>query len=179
MLRKIRIILAALFFVGINLLFLDITGVLHSYLAWMSHLQLLPAILSGSLLIMLLLLLLTLLFGRVYCSVICPLGVMQDCFSWFGGKVKKNRFHYTKAHNVLRYIVMGIFVLLMVLGLNSVAIILAPYSAYIQDKEPLCLWFRAIYMGFGGSIVGCSIGDTAYLAVLFRSDGQLFPVDSE
>ena len=144
MLRKIRIILAALFFVGINLLFLDITGVLHSYLAWMSHLQLLPAILSGSLLIMLLLLLLTLLFGRVYCSVICPLGVMQDCFSWFGGKVKKNRFHYTKAHNVLRYIVMGIFVLLMVLGLNSVAIILAPYSAYgriaTQLLQPVYLW---------------------------------------
>lgn len=144
MLRKIRITLAALFFIGINLLLLDISGVLHHYFAWMAKLQLLPAILSGSFLIVALLLLLTLLFGRIYCSVVCPLGVMQDCFSWIGGKAKKNRFHFTKEHKVLRYAALAVFVLLMVLGVNSVAAWVAPYSAYgriaTQLVRPVYLW---------------------------------------
>ena len=46
MLRKVRIFLALVFFVGITLLFLDVTGVLHLYLGWMAKVQLLPAILS-------------------------------------------------------------------------------------------------------------------------------------
>ena len=28
------------------------------------------------------LLLITVVMGRVYCSVICPLGIMQDCINW-------------------------------------------------------------------------------------------------
>ena len=69
MLRKIRIALAALFFIGITMLFLDITGIFHLYLGWMAKVQLLPAILSLNIAVVLLLLVVTLLFGRTYCSV--------------------------------------------------------------------------------------------------------------
>ena len=75
MLRKIRITLAIVFFSLLTLLFLDISGVLHLYFGWMAKIQLLPAVLALNLGVILFLLLLTLLFGRVYCSVICPLGV--------------------------------------------------------------------------------------------------------
>lgn len=144
MLRKIRIALAALFFIGITMLFLDITGIFHLYLGWMAKVQLLPAILSLNIAVVLLLLVVTLLFGRTYCSVICPMGVMQDCFSWLGGKCIKHRFRFRKAHNILRYGVLGVFVLLMVFGLNSIAVLVAPYSAYGRIATEL---FQPVYCG--------------------------------
>ena len=89
MLRKIRIVLAAFFFLGITLLFLDFTGTIHAWMGWMAKIQFLPAVLAANVLVIIGLVVLTLLFGRVYCSVICPLGVMQDIISWFRGKLKK------------------------------------------------------------------------------------------
>lgn len=92
MLKKIRVTLACFFFLAINLLILDFSGILHSYLSWLAKIQLLPAILSQSFIIVISLIILTLLFGRFYCSIICPLGVFQDLFSWISGKVRKKTF---------------------------------------------------------------------------------------
>ena len=90
MLRKTRIILAAIFYIAITALFLDFTGTLHAWFGWMAKIQFLPALLALNIGIVALLALLTFFFGRIYCSVICPLGVMQDIFAWFGKKAKKN-----------------------------------------------------------------------------------------
>ena len=84
MLRKIRIGLAMVFFVAITFLFLDISGVAHRYLGWMAKVQFLPALMALNVAVVLGLLVLTLVFGRVYCSVVCPLGVMQDIFANIG-----------------------------------------------------------------------------------------------
>ena len=132
MLRKIRIVAAGLFFVLITLLFLDFTGTLHLWFGWMAKIQLIPAVLALNVAVILVLAALTLLFGRVYCSVICPLGVMQDIVSWFSGKRKgkKNRFAFKKENKILRYAMLAVFVLLMVAGLNAAACLIAPYSAY-------------------------------------------------
>lgn len=94
MLRKIRLVAALLFFTMITLLFLDFTGTVHSWFGWMAKIQFLPAVLALNVGVMIALVLLTLLLGRVYCSVVCPLGVFQDIISWVSGRVKKNRFHY-------------------------------------------------------------------------------------
>ena len=133
MLKKIRTILAAVFFAGVTLLFLDFTGTLHAWLGWMAKIQFLPAVLAANFIITAVLLLLTLLLGRVYCSVICPLGVMQDIISWIHGKTKKKnrfRFSYSPARNWLRYSVLILFILGLILGAHSIAVIIAPYSAY-------------------------------------------------
>ena len=102
MLRKIRVTLAAIFFILITLLLLDFTGTLHCYLGWMAKIQFLPAVMALNFVVIAVLLIITLLFGRIYCSVICPLGVMQDIFGWFGKKAKKNRYTYSKAKTWLR-----------------------------------------------------------------------------
>ncbi len=133
MLRKLRIALAAVFFTGITLLFLDFTGVLHLWLGWMAEIQFLPAVLALNFGVVAALLLLTLLFGRVYCSVICPLGVMQDIISWIHGKTKKKnlyRFKYRRPLTALRYGVLAAFIAAMMLGATSIAALIAPYSAY-------------------------------------------------
>lgn len=133
MLRKIRIVLAALFWAGITLLFLDFTGTLHAWLGWMAKIQFLPAILALNFGVVIGLVVLTLLFGRVYCSIICPLGVFQDIISWAHGKTKKKnrfRFSYSPAKNGLRYGVLALFIIAMVAGASQAAALIAPYSAY-------------------------------------------------
>lgn len=92
MLRKIRLTLAVLFFTAVTLLFLDFTGTLHAWLGWTAKIQFLPALLALNVGVVVFLVLLTLAFGRVYCSIICPLGVMQDIIAWVGKKQKKNRY---------------------------------------------------------------------------------------
>lgn len=133
MLRKIRIILASVFFIGVTLLFLDFTGTLHTWLGWMAKIQFLPAVMAMNFVIVAVLILLTLLFGRVYCSVICPLGIMQDIISWIHGKTKKKnrfRFSWSPARNWLRYTVLVLFIAGLILGAHSIAVLIAPYSAY-------------------------------------------------
>lgn len=129
-LRTFRIVLAVFFFTAITSLFLDFTGFVHVWLAWMAKVQFLPALLAMNFGVVLVLMLLTLAFGRVYCSVICPLGVMQDIFAWFGKKAHRNRYTYSAAKNRLRYGMLALFLLSLALGSGILAHLLAPYSAY-------------------------------------------------
>ena len=122
MLRKIRIFAATVFFVLITLLFLDFTGTIHAWFGWMAKLQFWPAVLALNVGVVIGLVILTLLLGRVYCSVICPLGVMQDVISWVSGKRKKKkfRFSYSPAKSILRYAVLAVFVVACVAPLNLI-----------------------------------------------------------
>ena len=146
MLRKIRIALAAIFFIAITLCFLDFTGTIHAYLGWMAKIQFLPALLALNVGVVVALVLLTLVFGRVYCSVICPMGVLQDVISGLRNRSKKARarFAFSPAKTVLRYAFLAAFVVLMVLGLTSVASLIAPYSAFGRIATNLV---QPIYIG--------------------------------
>ncbi|MBR1713122.1 MAG: 4Fe-4S binding protein [Alloprevotella sp.] len=132
MLRKYRIALGAAFFLGITLLLLDVSGLLHRFLGWMPKVQLLPAILALNVVVVVLLVLLTLVFGRIYCSVICPLGVFQDAVAHFGRRHKRNRYTYSRPQVWLRYGVLAVFIALLLLGLTGIAALLAPYSTYAR-----------------------------------------------
>ena len=130
MLRKIRTTLALVVFVLITLLFLDVTGTLHRWFGWLASIQFWPALLAMHVGVVAMLVVLTLVFGRIYCSVICPLGVMQDVISRLHGMRKKNRFTYSKEKRWLRYTVLAVFVASAVAGVNAVVSLLAPYSSY-------------------------------------------------
>lgn len=130
MLRTIRITAALVFFTLITLLFMDFTGTVHPWFGWLARIQFLPALLTFNISIILFLILLTLLLGRVYCSVICPLGIFQDLISWFTGKRKKNRFTYSPALNWLRYGMLSLFIIAIFADLSALMALLAPYSSY-------------------------------------------------
>ena len=150
MLKKIRVILAALFFVGITLLFLNLADVLQPVFGWMAKLQFLPAVLALNVLVIVALVALTLVCGRIYCSVICPMGVFQDVVSWISSKRKgkKMRFSYSPEMKWLRYGVWALFVIAIIAGIHAFVVLLAPYSAYgrmIQNIfAPSHLWGRSI-----------------------------------
>lgn len=132
MLRKIRIAAAIIFSLLITVLFLDFTGTAHLWFGWIAKIQFIPAILAVNVAVIIGLILLTLIFGRIYCSVICPLGVFQDGVSKVSGKRKgkKNRFHYSPAKSWLRYSMLGLFILSMIAGVSVIVSILDPYAAY-------------------------------------------------
>ncbi len=165
MLRKIRVTLAVVFFVLITLLFLDFTGTLHRWLSWMAMVQFLPAVLAMHFGVVAGLILLTLLFGRIYCSFVCPLGVMQDGVSWISGRRdkgrKRRRFSYSPAKSWLRYGVLVLFVVALVAGLGSLVALLAPYSSYGRMAQNL---FQPIYI-LGNNVL-------AYIAE--RADSYAF-----
>lgn len=134
LLPKIRRVLAVLVLLAVTLLFLDFTGALRHWLGWLAKIQFLPAVLALNLVIVAVLVLFTLILGRSYCSIICPLGIFQDGVSWLSGqrdkRRKRLRFSYKKEIKWLRYGVLALFVVAIILGINAFVAILAPYSAY-------------------------------------------------
>lgn len=128
MLKKIRMTLAAVMFTLITLLFLDFTGTLHTWLGWMAKIQFLPAVMALNVVVIVALIVLTLVFGRIYCSVICPLGVLQDIMAQF--RRKKNKYSYSKEVKWLRYPVLVLFIVAGVAGIGSLFQLLAPYSSF-------------------------------------------------
>lgn len=164
MLKLTRRILAIIFWLGITFLFLDFTGTLHPYFGWMAKIQFLPSILAVDISTIILLIVLTLLVGRIYCSIICPLGVLQDFFAWIGKlsifrKNKKakfaNKYSYSKPKTWLRLAVLALFIIMLLASINAGVILLAPYSsygrmvasllqpAYIEINNLLALWSEA------------------------------------
>ena len=163
MLRKIRLTCAVAVFVLITGLFLDFTGTLHAWLGWLAKIQFLPAVLALNVGVVLALVILTLVFGRIYCSVICPLGIFQDVVSWISGrrKKKKYRFSYSPAKTWLRYGVLAVFIVAMIAGIGSLVALLAPYSAYGRIAQNL---FAPIYIW----------GNNALAYVAERADSYAF-----
>ena len=154
MLRKTRIILALIFFAGITLLFL---GIGQQWWGWMAKLQFLPSCLALNFAVIAGVLLLTFVFGRIYCSVICPMGVFQDLIIWLrrriglrinkmqvrklkkakvaGAQMPKYKpyvkhFGYVKEKKILRYGMLALTVLAIILNIQYFVALIAPYSAY-------------------------------------------------
>ena len=132
MLRKIRITLASIVFILCAALFLDGSGTVSSWFGWLAKLQFLPALLALNLAVVIVLIVLTLIFGRAYCSVICPLGIMQDGISHISSmrKGKQARFRWSPEVKWLRYSILALFIIALAAGLTSVSALLAPYSAF-------------------------------------------------
>lgn len=146
MARKIRIIFATIFFISCTLLFLDFTGVMTKWAGFVAKIQFLPALLALNLGVSIVLFLLTIIFGRVYCSTICPMGVLQDGISWLSSKRKGKsaRFRWTPEKKWLRYGMLALFIIALIAGVNVIAALLAPYSSYgriVQNLfSPIWIW---------------------------------------
>ncbi len=163
MLRKIRIVLASIFFIAITLMLLDFTGTLHRYFAWMAKIQFLPAVMALNVGVIILLVLLTLVLGRVYCSVICPLGIYQDIVSHLSSKRKGKKMRFTPSPELkwLRYGVWVLFIACLIIGLQPIVALLAPYSAWGRIVQSL---FAPLYQW----------GNNLFAAISARADSYAF-----
>ncbi|MDR1857464.1 MAG: 4Fe-4S dicluster domain-containing protein [Desulfovibrio sp.] len=126
MLRKIRIFVAACCFIGLCLLFVDVSGLATPILSPLAKLQFVPAAISGGAAIALAILAATFLLGRVYCSTLCPLGVLQDIIGRIGGR----RHAFTPNLKWLRLGSLVVFVACFAAGGPLIVDLLEPYSAF-------------------------------------------------
>lgn len=148
-LKGLRILFAILFFVPLLLLFVDFAGKLPEGLQVFAHIQLIPALLGGMAGIVVVQLLLAFFFGRIYCSVICPAGILQDIINrifCIGKKKKKGirRFRYHKPLNWFRYPLLLLTGILAIAGLTGLCLLLDPYSNFGRVSanlfRPVVIW---------------------------------------
>jgi polyferredoxin len=156
-LPAVRRVLAAFALIALTLVFLDFTGLFQKWLGFLAKIQFLPAVLAANFAVIVVLLVITLLFGRVYCSALCPLGVFQDGVSWLSGLRKKGkkrlRFGFSKEKKWLRYTILALFVLAMIFGVQIFVALLAPYSAYGRIVTNL---FQPVYRVVNNLFAGLS-----------------------
>lgn len=92
----------------------------------------------------------TLLFGRVYCSTVCPLGILQDVISFisrfYTTRIRKRKKRYRPAppHNLLRYSLLGVTTVFVVFGSVFFLNLLDPFSLFGKIFSGLV---RPVYYG--------------------------------
>jgi ferredoxin len=135
-LKKIRVYVALLFFIVTVILFLDIIHLLPANITpYLLYFQFVPSTIKFlnqfSLLAtgFILILILTFLFGRVYCSSVCPLGTLQDIISrlalFFN---KKKYFSLLNDYKILKYSILTITLLSLLSGSLILLNLLDPFS---------------------------------------------------
>jgi len=159
-LKTIRVILALLFILATGFIFIDFRELLpDGLITGITFLQFLPSVLNffttfglvatGFILV----LILTALFGRFYCSAICPLGIFQDAVSWIRKKTKKtHRYRFGRPKNRWRYGFLVLPLLVLLVGKSLIGInLLDPYSIFGRIASDL---FQPVYMWMNNRIAG-------------------------
>lgn len=150
-LKKFRVAVSVLFFLLFAALFLDYSNFISpKYTNYITYLQFIPSLLKFLNLFSLtaagfiFILLLTVLFGRVYCSSVCPLGILQDVISFVSRKLHKKKYYsLTKEYTLLKYLFLVLAVISILSGSLIIINLLDPYSnfgrIFTQLFKPLVL----------------------------------------
>lgn len=123
--------------------------------------QLVPALLSANLLVLAVVFGITLLVGRIYCSLICPLGIYQDGVHFLAGKFRRKKGAYRPEHWKLRYGFLLLAAASLLLGGTSLFLLLDPYSIYGRMASDL--WLIPWRSARGLLPIGSTIAVTAAL----------------
>lgn len=177
LLKKARIFVSLLLFVLITFIFIDfgntfpnglIKGILFFQFvpSLLKFIQISAFIFSGFIFVFIL----TVLFGRVYCSFLCPVGTLQDLFIVISKKFKKRkRFKFQRPQNIWRY---GIFIgviLFLIFGSVFSLNLLDPYSIFGKIASTL---IRPVYYTINN--IGVSILEQFQNYTLFPVDLKSF-----
>jgi ferredoxin len=139
--KKLRVILSLIFFIATFLVFIDLKNFFSPFSGPVLFLQFLPSLLKFIVLLsfstigFMIIILITSLFGRAYCSSVCPLGTLQDITTHFARKLKKIKdrkkfFSYSKPQRLWRYSILGASIVTFLTGFNLLLNLFDPYSNF-------------------------------------------------
>jgi polyferredoxin len=136
--RFVRIVISGLILVVCALVFADIGRSLSAdqvrAILWPQFVPSLSALLSGGGWLAtgcIMVILLTLIFGRVYCAMLCPLGVLMDFSAWLGRRTgKKRKLPYRRGHPWLRSAMIAVCVIGLIAGTAVPLAFLDPFSLF-------------------------------------------------
>jgi ferredoxin len=149
-LKKIRVVVSLVFFTSTLFIFVDFAGFFAAKLIRsVLYLQFFPSLIKFTEIAVisaagfLFVLGVTVLFGRVYCSSVCPLGTLQDLAIWISRKTGiRKRIRYTKPRSFVRYGILVVTIGVMIIGSLFLINILDPYSLAGKIFSDL---FRPVY----------------------------------
>lgn len=125
--RYIRIFLSlAILLAAVALLCFDVTT---PAIRGVASIQIAPMLLGETIGMLLFWLMVTLIFGRVYCSFVCPVGTLQDFASGLRRRIPKLRRagHY-RPRRKSRYHVLIIYGVSIVISFTAVPLLLEPWN---------------------------------------------------
>lgn len=136
-LKQLRFFFAALSLILIGFVFCDIWHILSPELTKLIlFFQFFPSLIgifsetgiyvAGFIVVIIL----TFLFGRLYCSFLCPLGVLMDVFGRVSGYFSKSKYSYRKPANYWRYGFLTLTLISAFSGFYLVVDLLDPYSNF-------------------------------------------------
>ena len=114
-----KAILAALMLASLTAAFFGVRAC-----AVAAKVQLVPAVLALNMAALAVLLVLVALWGRLYCEIVCPLGIVHDIARWISRKKVRrvcSRLPETKRQRVVRWVVFAVFIAVGVAGAFGVA----------------------------------------------------------
>jgi ferredoxin len=129
-LKSIRIAAAVIMFilfVGVGIGVRQLNAVLVTQF-WPGLVSLTSVFFVDTLIAVVLIAVVTLLFGRIYCSVLCPLGILQDGIAWLTHWKKWNRYRFLDTRPV-KY---GVFLFVLILGAAGVML---PFIALLPSSN--------------------------------------------
>jgi Polyferredoxin len=173
-LKRLRVLLSLFVFVGMSYYFAMVRA---EFIVWFSPIkwQFIPAVLgtfAAAAWVLLILLLISLLFGRLYCSTLCPLGTLQDIniriAKFFEGK-KRKQFAYRAPHNLLRYGLLAVVAACFLVGLTLPLLLLDPYSNFGRIASLLCRPIMFVLNNFASHIAPDHIYYQSYAPLSWAS----------
>jgi len=175
-LKPLRATVACVMLAFVLAAFADFRGQVPPALAHgLASIQFVPsmvALLTGASIALagLFILVITLLIGRIYCSAICPLGILQDVISrgarWFSRKRK--RLPFSQKHTRLQLVFLGICIVGILIGWTGFTLsLLDPYSIFGRIGSSLV---RPVVTLINNSLVG--IGNAMGIDSMYRVDPQ-------
>ncbi|MBP3537177.1 MAG: 4Fe-4S binding protein [Muribaculaceae bacterium] len=103
------------------------------------RMQIFTALISGASVCLIFWLVVTLVYGRLYCSTVCPLGTLIDCTSAVSRLVRRNRSNYVYAPPATRTRIIFLIVAIasILIGTGIIPTVFDPYSAYARMVNEL------------------------------------------
>ena len=157
--RTVRIVLALLTFLALNSAFLDISEWGVKTCGWIAKWQFAPALLSLNMAVVTAWLAFTLVCGRHYCSIFCPLGVYQDIVARLTHRKANKPYRPTTAWTKTRLTILVVSVALTVAGFLNVACLVEPYGTYGRIATEL---FAPIYTGLNNALASIAASRDSY-----------------
>ena len=164
-LRYGRIAAAAAMLVAMTVLLTASAAWIVRALDWTARIQIVPLAMSGAVAALVVQALVALIFGRIYCSVVCPLGVAQDVAARLprmGRRSTARPWRYAAPRTPLRLALLGLCVTAGLCAMPAVVSLLDPYSTYARFASQ---WLRPVVQWAGGSEVAAASGLAAAVSL--------------
>lgn len=170
-LKIIRIFLTTLFFVA-TVVYLIIGPHFHPMAAISVKSQIILSSFTITVGVTLVWMVVTILFGRIYCSSVCPVGTLSDIFIWARKKLgKKQPLYSYKPRKRWSIHILAVYIICIVIGIVAVPYLIEPWNimrniaSIVRPSAVEATW---INLGVG-ALTGVIAGLVSLIGIAFCS----------